>query len=143
MAVAVSIAEAVLVGLNGHTFSQPLTAERQYRPQFELPDMKTLRVSVVPRALKTSGGTRGQAGNECAVDVAVQKKLDTEENAEIDPLIGLVEEIADFVRTTRRFATFPDAVWVRTENDPLYSLEHLEELRQFTSVLTFTFQLLR
>ena len=56
-------------------------------------------------------------------------------SAEIDSLMGLVQEVAEFVRATGRFG---DAVWVSTENTPIYSQEHLGELGQFTSVLTLT-----
>ena len=73
-------------------------------------------------------------------DVAVQKKLDAADNAEIDALMGLVEELAEFLRTTRQFG---DAVWVRTENSPVYSQEHIGEMRQFTSVLTLTYRAMK
>ena len=53
--------------------------------------------------------------------------------------MGLVQEIAEFVRATGRFG---DAAWVRTENVPIYSQEHLGELRQFTSVLTLTLKVM-
>jgi hypothetical protein len=49
--------------------------------------------------------------------------------------MGLVQEFAEVVRARGRFG---DAAWVRTENVPIYSQEHLAELRQFTSVLTVT-----
>jgi len=78
------------------------------------------------------------------IDVAVQKKLHEADpdaiGTEIDALMGLVEELAEFLRTKRQFG---DAVWVRTENSPIYSQEHLGELRQFTSVLTATLRVVR
>ena len=77
-----------------------------------------------------------------AIDVAVQKKFETGDAAELDPLMSLVEEIADFFRL-RRLAAYPDAVWVRTDNVPVYAPEHMEEYRQFTSVLTLTFRVVR
>ena len=40
MAVITDIAEAVKDELNAGSFSQPFTAERHYRPLFELPEMK-------------------------------------------------------------------------------------------------------
>jgi hypothetical protein len=54
----------------------------------------------------------------------------------------LVEEIADFFKQ-RRLDAYPQAVWVKTENAPIYAAEHMDELRQFTSVLTLTFRVLR
>jgi len=140
MALIADIADAVVAELNAGSFSVPLTAERLYRPDFELPEMKDLHVSVVPRGLEMSTAGRGLSQHDVQIDVAVQKKLDAADNAEIDALMGLVEELAEFLRTTRQFG---DAVWVRTENSPVYSQEHLGELRQFTSVLTATLRVVK
>jgi hypothetical protein len=56
--------------------------------------------------------------------------------------MDLVQEIADFFRQ-RRLAGCPTAVWVKTENAPVYAQEHMNEMRQFTSVLTFSFRIFR
>ena len=139
MAMIADIAGAVVTALNGHTFSQPFTAARAYLPVFDLKDMKDLRVTVVPRGVEMTTAGRGLAASDIQIDVAVQKKLAAADNAEIDALMGLVQEIADFVRSTGRFG---DGSWVRTENVPIYSPEHLGELRQFTSVLTLTLKVM-
>jgi len=139
MAMIADIAGAVVTALNGHTFSQPFTAARAYLPVFDLKDMKDLRVTVVPRGVEMTTAGRGLAASDIQIDVAVQKKLSGADNAEIDALMGLVQEIADFVRSTGRFG---DGSWVRTENVPIYSPEHLGELRQFTSVLTLTLKVM-
>ena len=142
MATIVDIADAVVAELNSGTFSQAMEAVRLYRPQFDLAEMATLHVTVVPKAVETSGASRAGMQYDVSVDVAVQKKLTTESNAEIDVLMGLVEEIADFFRL-RRLEQYQNAMWLRTENDPAWSPGHLEELRQFTSVLTLTFRVVR
>lgn len=136
------IADAVQSRLNDAPFSLPFSAERKYLPFYELPDMATLRVTVVPKGLVTTGLSRDTSQNEYAIDVAVQKKLNEETPAEIDPLVSLVEEIADRFQF-KRLGEYPTAAWCKTENMPVYSLEHLEEMRQFTSVLTFTFKVFR
>ena len=140
MALIADIADAVVTELNAGSFSVPFTAERLYRPDFELADMKDLRVSVVPHGLEMSAAGRALSQHDVQIDLAVQKKLDAADNAEIDALMGLVEELAEFLRTKRQFG---DAVWVRTENSPVYSQEHLGELRQFTSVLTATLRVVK
>ena len=142
MATIIDIADAVVSELNGGTFSQGFTAERHYRPVFELADMKTLHVTVVPKGVEMSGASRSLVQHDFAVDVAVQKKLESGDAAEMDALMSLVEEIADFFRHLRLDAV-PSAVWVRTENFPVYAPEHIEELQQFTSILTVTFRVLR
>jgi len=139
MALIADIAGAVVTVLNGHTFSQPFTAQRAYLPAFDLKDMKDLHVTVVPKGVEMSTAGRGLAANDVQIDVAVQKKLTGADNTEIDALMGLVQEIAEFIRSTGRFG---DASWVRTENVPIYSPEHLGELRQFTSVLTLTLKVM-
>jgi len=142
MSTIIDIANAVAAELNGGAFSRPIQAVRHYKPSFDLAEMKDLHVSVVPRGMELSGASRSLAQTDVQIDIAVQQKLATGDAAEIDALMRLVEEIADFFRT-RRLSACPGAAWVRTENVPIYSPEHLEQLRQFTSVVTVTFRVLR
>ena len=145
MAEIVAIADAVVETLNAGKFRQAFTARRYYRPVFDLAQMHELHVSVVPKAIEASPGTRSQTQRDYAIDVAVQKKVakaEGEASAEIDALMGLVEETADHLRF-KRLEGYPVAAWVRTQNDPIYAAEHLEQMRQFTSVLTVTYRVLR
>ena len=142
MAVVTDIADAVVQELNAGTFSTPLEAKRHYRPIFDLAEMQDLHVTVVPKGLAVERLDRSRNQHDVAIDIAVQKKCQTADNAELDPLMALVEEIADFFRL-RRLTACPGAVWIRTENVPIYAPEHLDELRQFTSVLTLTFRVVR
>ena len=130
------VAQAVADALNGHAFSMPFTAERVALPEFELGDMQDLHVTVVPRERVASLLDRARNMSEIKVDVAVQKKVASVGNDEIDPLLALVQEIVNLLN--RR--NLPGATWRKTENAPVYSPEHLREMRQFTSVLTVTYQ---
>jgi DNA-binding transcriptional MerR regulator len=57
--------------------------------------------------------------------------------------VGLtLREIAEHFRG-KRLGSFPDAIWVKTEHKPIYAAEHLDQLRQFTSVMTLTFRVMR
>jgi len=142
MATLTDIAEAVKDELNAGDFSQEFEAVRLYQPLFELPEMKTLHVTVVPHGVEMVVSSRSLVQHDYQVDVAVQKKFDTDEAVELDPLMALVEEIVDFFRL-RRSEAVPDAAWAKTENSPVYSQEHMEQFRQFTSVVTLTFRVLR
>lgn len=142
MAVIADIAGAVAAEINAGSFSLPVDATREYLPHFDLEDMQTLRVTVVPKSVTTQPGDRSRNQHDYAIDVAVQKKLDTADNAEIDALMTLTEEIGDHLRF-RRLSGFPEAMWIKTENEPIYSQEHMQEMRQFTSVLTLTFRVMR
>lgn len=136
------IAEAVVAALNAATFSQSITAMRSYLPRVELADLKTLKVTVVPSSVSVVTASRGQTQRDVAIDVAVQKKLANEENSDLDPLLTLAEEIAEHFRG-KRLDSFPDAAWVKTEFKPIYAPEHIEQLRTFTSVMTFTFRVIQ
>ena len=142
MAVITDIADAIVAELNAATLSQPVTAVRHYLPQFDLKEMQTLHVTVVPKAVVLASSDRSRGQGDYSIDVAVQKKFETEANVELDPLTNLAEEIADHFRG-KRLPSYPNAAWIKTEQNVLYAPEHIDELRQFTSVLTFTYRVLR
>ncbi|MDL5053354.1 hypothetical protein QQ056_07325 [Oscillatoria laete-virens NRMC-F 0139] len=142
MPLVTQIADAVTAELNGHAFSLPFTAERHYLPMFELPEMKTLHVTVVPKGLTVTQIARSKAAYDAQIDVAVQRKFDAGDATELDPLLNLVEEITEFFR----FKMLPGplrASWIKTEHPAIYAPEHMDQLRQFTSLLTFTFRVMR
>jgi hypothetical protein len=143
----IDISDAVVAELNGApagTFAQTFTAVRHYRPQFDLAELKTLQVSVVPKAIAITGLMRSANQHDVSVDVAVQKKVTPppEGAAELDGLMTLVEQIGDYLRL-RRLTALPGALWTKTDNVPVYAPEHLEQKQVFTSVLTFTFRVVR
>jgi len=137
-----AIAGAVVTALNEGEFSQPFTAQRLYRPAFDLEEMKDLHVSVVPRGVEVTPEARGKAAYDYKVDVGVQKRLEKCDANELDPLMQLVEEIADFFRL-KRLTEYSAAAWLKTEYAPVFAPEHLDQLRQFTGVVTFTFRVVR
>ena len=138
----IDIPAAVTAELNAATFSQSFTATRSYLPDFELPEMADLHVTVVPRGIIKTPLSRSALACDVQVDIGVQKKLPTGDNGEIDALLNLVEEIAEFFEQ-RHLTAIPGAVWVKTEHKPLYATDHLDELRQFTAVVTLTFRTTR
>jgi len=140
MAVITDIADAVVAELNAAEFSQPFEAKRSYLPRFDLAEMKDLHVTVVPKGVTGLPGTRAHNQHDYEIDVAVQKK--TAADGQIDPLMRLVEEIADHFRS-KRLEAMSNVAWVGTAHSPIYAPEHLEQLGQFTSVLTFAFRTMR
>lgn len=142
MSTIIDIADAVVTSLNAGSFSMPFTAQRHYRPVWDLSQLQDLQVAVVPREATVASAGRDRNQYDYRIDLAIQKKIDREEPAEIDPLMDLVEQLADHFRL-RRLEEFVEAVWVRTENVPIYSVEHLEQHRVFTSVLSLTYRVWR
>ena len=139
MAAITEIADAVATALNDGEFSQDFEAVRHYLPTFELEEMKELHVTVVPRGVSISLLGRVYSQFDYRIDVAIQKRFEEGNPAQLDPLMTLVEEIADFFRF-KRLPGEQGPMWVHTENAPIYAQEHMEQFRQFTSLLTFTFR---
>lgn len=141
MATIIDIADSVVAELNGHVFSQPVTAVRRYAPQFELAEMTALHVTVVPKGLNSTSLDRSRETFEYQIDLAVQQKVDPT-NPPLDELMTLTEEIADRFRTGA-LGSFPAARCTAVVNEPVFAPEHLTELGQFTSVITLTFKVWR
>ncbi len=140
MSTLTALADAVKQSLNGASFSMPFTAERLHQPSFNLAELATLRVSVVPKSQAIATASRGNSFFDCAIDVGVQKKV--ADDAEVDDLLDLVEEIADHLRL-KRLEQYPSAAWLSIEHDPVVAAEHLDQNRQLTSVLTVTYRVKR
>ena len=143
----IEVADAIVEAINASPLvtesqGQLLPAQRFYRPQFDLSELKVVRISVVAKAITISGLARTSNQHDCAVDIAIQKKLTAADATEIDPLLLLVQQVADLLRLSR-LAAMPTALWTKTENAPLYALEHLENQRVFTSLLTLTYRVVR
>ena len=138
MSIITDIAQAVTDELNSTEFSVPVQAVRHYQPVYELSQMQSLHITVVPRGIVTSVLDRSRLRHEVQIDIAVQKKFSSGSVEELDPLMDLVQEIADHFHKRQLSGT--NAVWAKTENKPIYAQEHMQELRQFTSVLTISFK---
>lgn len=143
MSMIVDITTAIVTALNGASLSLPFTAERHYQPVFELEEMSTLTITVVPRDMSLDKETRATLRKELAVDVGIMKKLDDIEGAaattEIDGLIALVEEIVDLLSAEAQWQ-LGGARWIKTENEPIYDPEHLHKFHQFSSLVTLTYR---
>jgi len=141
MSIITNISDAVVELLNNETFSIAFTAERKILPDYELADLQDLRVSVVPKARDITGASRSISSNEFAVDVGIQKKLGSDFETEVPPLLALVDEICLYL-SRRALPSMANVVWTGIKNEPVYAPEHLSEKRTFTSVLTVTYRVM-
>jgi len=140
-AVTIDIADAVTAELAGGSFSQGFTPVRLFRPDFDVRDLSTLHVSVVPAGIEEQQESRSTSRQDVEIQIGVQQKV-TDDNAAIDPLVLLVQEIGDFFRE-RRLVNFQAAMWRRTEIRPLYFPDELRERGIFVSIPTITFRVFR
>lgn len=136
------ISDAVTTVLNDNSFSSEFDAERLYQPIFELKDMNTLHVTVVSSGIPAmERASRGSNQRDYKIDIAVQKKYEDESNDELDPLMDLVEEIVNTF-DGKRLAGVENAICIKTENKPVFAQEHMEQYRQFTSLVSLTFRVI-
>jgi hypothetical protein len=147
MPIAIQIADAVVAALNLATLREPVTVKRFYLPEFDLKEMDSLHVSVVPAEMDEEVADRSRDRAEYKIHVAVQKRVVRNDppgldEAAIDALMQLVQEIDDLFRH-KPLAAFPPASWAKTENRPIFDPKHLKDHGQFTSLLVFTFRVMR
>jgi hypothetical protein len=132
----IDVAEAVCAGLNAGTFSLPFTAVRSYTPVSDLENSKALVVTVVPKSDDGTLDSRSSSVHKVAIDIGIQKKLPNLTNESIDPLMRLVQEIADYFL----FGQNPAGASLMTPQVRiLYVPDQLQTLMQFTSVCELTF----
>lgn len=131
----VEIANALVTSLNDGTFSEAFTAVRLYQPIFQLDEMETLHLTVVAKSVVRSGASRSKYQYDYSVDVAIQKRTDRS-IAALDAMVYLTEEIADHLSRS----TLAGATLIGLLNEPVVAPDHLDELGQFTTVLTFTYR---
>lgn len=140
----ITLADEVVSHLNGETFSQSFTAVRRILPFFELKDMGTLHVSVVPATVEQSLTSRTGINELLTIQIGVQKRVDPQDNATVDPLLYFVEQIGDSLRQTEYLLIgSAKAFWRENRVDPVALRDHLESMRQFTSVLSTDWMVMR
>lgn len=145
-AVLIQIADAVVAKLNQaglkppFTAGPPLAAVRAYTTELDLKDIKHLVLTVVPKEDDSEPLSRSQTADTYRVDIAVRRKIDPQDTPAVDALMNLVQEIKSLFRFGT-LADYPQAAWTGTENNPAWFPGHLRELRQFTSVVTLTYEL--
>ena len=142
MSVIVEIADAVAAAINDGTYSEAVNAERAYRPSFDLEELGELQVTVVPRSVNTANLARQQSQVDCTVDVGLQQRVDAGDDARLDALLDLAEEIGDHLRH-KRLAGYPQAAWVSIEHEPVVAAEHLDERSTLTTVMSVTYRVRR
>lgn len=137
MRLALDIADAIVTDLKTGTFSEPLTVVRRVLPEYELTELKTLTITVVPKSVEIANITRQSTSFDIAIDIGVQQKIGKDTDAEVLRLSGIVSEIVAFLN--RRSLPTLKAQFKSIGNEPVYVPEHLSEQRLFTSILTVTY----
>lgn len=141
----IAIAKAVTEELNGGSYTQSFTAARSYKRKIDLEELSSLRVTVIPESEEIDKQTRATTLDDFRVAVVVQKKIavDSEgqkQTQEVDTLLDFTEELKNTFRFGDQMAS---ATWMRTDHDPLYDQDKLDEFNVFESVFTLNYRIAR
>ena len=141
MSIATQVAQAVVVELAGHEFSQQFEPKMLVLPDFKPVELEILRVSVAPRTLEIERQTRSSTKFLVTIDIGIQKRIEGTPEDTVATMGTLVDEIAEFLQTAD-LSQFPAAQLVNIVNDPLYVPEHLQQKQSFTSILSLKYVIL-
>lgn len=135
------IADQLITELNGGTFSPTFVAARGYGPELKTQSFNTLQVTVVPRDKETIILTRAGTQDDYPIDIGVQMKLLSENNSELDPLMLLLESIAQFcIKPPRTLGNGVNATCIKVKYPAIFDPSQIREDRVFTGVVTATFR---
>jgi hypothetical protein len=142
MSIITDIAKAVVSTLNEADFSKDFEAVYSVKPGFELAELDTLRVVVVPKQMEIDRISRSSTKYTVSIDVGIMQRIGAFSPEEaVEKLGELVDEIAEFLTETN-LKDYDAATFAGISNDPIYIPEHLTSNRTFTSVLTVKYLLL-
>jgi hypothetical protein len=134
------ITASVVTLLNAASFSLEFTAEASDQPVYKPQDLATLQVAVVPAGQKTKRVARSKWQQEYTVWVGVFHRPEPFDSSARAARKALVQEIIEFLEGTETITAGGVKVTLMgIENEVLQDPEHLEQHRQFTSVMALTF----
>lgn len=145
----IAVCDGMVAAMNAApaSFSLTFTAVREYLTTIKLEDLTTgdPRVVVVPVSHDASAETRELTQRDFEIHIGIQKKLPSEyTTGDVDALMLFVDDIQTFFENPANRNVAINTGTPRTgiitgflndAGDPAYSMDHLKEFRQFTSVL--------
>jgi hypothetical protein len=135
---AFDVAELVADALNESGLLSSLSAEVLALPEFQLDEMGTMHVTVVPVAFGPFEMiSRGQDISDCSMEISIQQRVSNIES-DTRELCSFVQQIAQYL--TRKNLGNRAACWRSTMIEPLYDSESLREKRLFVSVIRLVYE---
>ncbi|OQA04260.1 MAG: hypothetical protein BWY69_00044 [Planctomycetes bacterium ADurb.Bin401] len=136
----IDLADQVALSLNSENYNLSFTAIRTLFPFYELKDLATLHVTVVPKSINIESANRSSNEYDYQVDIAIQKAIKSPDDREVNSLMDLATDIAKSFRG-KVFHNLGTVCFKQTI-DPLYSVEHIQPPSVFTSVVTLNFKVI-
>lgn len=135
------IAHEIVRKLNqaGNGFALDFVAVRRFLPLFDLPKFKQLHVSVVPRTDAGSPFSRSTWRHDIQVDIAIQQKLQDDDEETMETMVYLGEQINTFFEKPENRPNVPERLTGNTLGPTLWDPRLQLENKLFTSVVSLTF----
>jgi hypothetical protein len=148
MALCVEIADALVDLIDGATFYQDVTVERQWLETQRLEKLQVddpARVIVVPRTLNvTAFDLKPRTEFAWDIGIWIDKAID-QNNESIDPVADFVELVISLIATNRMLA-IPSppfrANCIGISQDPTYDPTQLLDIKVFRSVFVATYRVI-
>lgn len=113
-------------------------------PRYSRPELATLRVTTVPKSCKkiADESTRTKTMYEVEVYIGVEKELTSDDNSESDTLIGLCEQIANYLNSHPEVggAKCMGADLGADEDTPFLAIQDQIEYLKYTGTLVAVFR---
>jgi hypothetical protein len=137
----IDLADQVVLSLNSGNYNLSFKAVRTLFPFYELKDLATLNVTVVPKSVNIVTASRNSSEFDYQVDIAIQKAVKSPDDREVNSLMDMAMEIGKSFRG-KVFHNL-GTVCSKQTIDPLYSIEHIQPPSVFTSVVTLNFKVIQ
>jgi hypothetical protein len=133
------IADAVVSALNLPEAPQAGVAfERVLDTEIELEDMEILHAQVVPGGVDSEIGTQQLMRGEHVVDIALRKKMNTDDREAVDAMFHLLGAIDLYLFGLKRLPALAEAAWLKSKVRYPYVPEKLRQ-REYWGLLTVTY----
>ena len=137
MSRATTLADAIVSGLNGETFTQSFTAKRSFVALYKLRNLKTLKVEVIIAETETTPISRSTAGEMITINIVFQKLIDISDNTDIDELMDLLDEVNEYLHKTN----CEKALWTGNTITLPYDFDILRDEHRFFGVVSATYKI--
>lgn len=143
-----TIAEAVKTAVAALPVASGAEVERTYWPHLDESKMGTkLFLTIVPKGEERELANRSEFDRDITVDIGIRKRLQNyaaggkPNNAELDALMEIAEAIADGFGPRTNGTLAGSVKWIRTERNPLYVPQMIDQNGVFCAVVSVTYRI--
>ena len=144
-----ALCTAVRDQLNAETFSPVFMVVIDDAPEFDIEDLNTLKVTMMPFGADFDPVTRSHDRQRFVIDIAFQRHAPARPASGADPIVAMSLEIRNLqqtvanwlsVRTRRIPPTYQTAKLMKIDQMPLYDAGLLRKERVYVGVMRLTYE---